>query len=157
MLITFLSLFFVIINIVNKNFNNKPPIEKDNQKKIQISESTKELITFEDLQTQRLNDFDKQLAKKQQEFTNAITLQIPEAPNFKDESDGPLTEIEKEVKKMMEQRNYDIERISKSFNGENGNWLKPMETSIKNDKEKVNQNQQTNQINLLFVSSFLIW
>ena len=119
----------LIINYVNKNFNNNkiktPQIQQTNQtnqinsQKRQQSHSqsqSKELITFEELQTQRLSEFDKQLAEKQKEFTNAITLQVPEKPNFSDNMDTPLTELEKEVKKMMDQRNYDVEQINKSFN-----------------------------------------
>ena len=115
-----------IIQNVNKNF----------ERKIEKIKNSEELITFEDLQSQRLIDFDNQLAKKQQEFENAITLKVPELPNFKDETnDGPLTEIEKEVKRMMEQRNYDVEQISKTFNTEKvENWLTPSKTSIKNEK-----------------------
>lgn len=141
----------LIINYVNKTFNKTVEIQNQQQNKIIITptpqkqQQVKELITFEELQTQRLSDFDKQLAEKQKEFTNAITLQIPETPNFSDNIDTPLSELEKEVKKMMDQRNYDVEQINKSFNGENvESWLKPVETSIKNEKIVPNiHNQNT--------------
>jgi len=154
----------LIINYVKKNFNNNkittPQINQTNQinqinqinqtnsqKRQQSQSQSKELITFEELQTQRLSEFDKQLSEKQKEFTNAITLQVPEKPNFSDNMDTPLTELEKEVKKMMDQRNYDVEQINKSFNVENvENWLKPTETSIKN--EKIIPNIQDNSQNL---------
>lgn len=37
---------------------------------------------------------------------------------------------------MTAQRNYDVEQINKTFNydAQDDNWLKPQETSIKNDK-----------------------
>ena len=112
----------IIINYVNKNFPKHSqlqpiqlqPIQK--QKQNQNQNYGKEAITFEDLQTQRLSDFDKQLEKKQQEFTNAITLQLPEKPNFSDNIDEPITEIELEVKKIVAQRNYDIEQINNRLN-----------------------------------------
>jgi len=131
----------IIINYVNKNFPKHShlqpiqlqPIQKQNQN------YGKEAITFEDLQTQRLSDFDKQLEKKQQEFTNAITLQLPEKPNFSDNIDEPITEIELEVKKIVAQRNYDIEQINNRLNKEDvSKWLKPTETSIKNEKLNTN-------------------
>ena len=138
----------IIINYVNKNFSNQSnntqiqpiqlqPIQK--QKQNQNQNYGKEAITFEDLQTQRLSDFDKQLEKKQQEFTNAITLQLPEKPNFSDNIDEPITEIELEVKKIVAQRNYDIEQINNRLNKEDvSKWLKPTETSIKNEKLNTN-------------------
>jgi len=128
-----------IIHYLNKNFNNKPQVKK------QEREKEKELITFEEIQSNRLSDFDKQLAKRQQEFTNAITLQVPEVPNFSDNIDKPLDEMELEVKKMMAQRNYDVEQITKSLTGEKAeNWLKPRETSIKNEKISISANTNTN-------------
>ena len=123
----------IILNYVNKNF----PLRINN-----TQTKKKEVITFEELQSERLNEFDKNLAKRQQEFTNAMTLQVPEKPNFSDTTDSPI-EIELEVKKIMSQRNYDIEQINKSFNLEQAdNWLKPQNSSIRN--EKINQQQKTN-------------
>ena len=139
-----------IINYVNNKFPKKTnngqiqgqiqgqmqgQMQGQTQGQMQGQNKMNEPITFEDLQTQRLSDFDKQLAKKQSEFTSAITLQLPEKPKFSDNMDTPIAEIEIEVKKMVAQRNYDIEQINKALNTEDVNkWLKPKETSIKNEK-----------------------
>jgi len=131
----------IILNYVNKNYPSK----------INIQPKKKEIITFEELQSERQNEFEKQLAKRQQEFTNAMTLQIPEKPNFNDTLDSPINEIEVEVKKIMTQRNYDIEQINKSFNTEQAdNWLKPQNSSIRNEKaiqQKTVLNTNTNTTN----------
>ena len=117
----------IILNYVNKNFPSRMNNVQQPKKK--------DVITFEELQSERQNEFEKQLAKRQQEFTNAMTLQIPEKPNFNDTLDSPINEIEVEVKKIMTQRNYDIEQINKSFNTEQAdNWLKPQNSSIRNEK-----------------------
>ena len=129
----------LIINFVMK-INNLQKSDTTNQyKKIKIhSEEPKQSITFEEIQNDRKIFFDKELSKKQEEFTNAMTLPIPPVPNFSDNLDQPISEIEIEIKKIKEQRNYDIEMINNtnknSTSSFNEDWLKPKETSIKNEK-----------------------
>lgn len=113
--------------------------------KIHEDEPIKQSITFEDIHNDRMSLFEKELNKKQEEFTNAMALPLPEVPNFSDKLDEPFSEIELEIKKIQEQRNYDIEMINntnKNTNASSGaNWLKPQETSIKNEKLiKMNNN-----------------
>jgi len=135
----------LIINYVIKtNNNNQPampaqtPYTTNQYKKIKIHEDepVKQSITFEDIQNDRMNFFEKELNKKQEEFTNAMTLPVPPVPNFTDKLDEPMSEIELEIKRIQEQRNYDIEMINnKNTNSSSdANWLKPQETSIKNEK-----------------------
>jgi len=143
----------LIINYIiktNNNNNNKtnqsephPQNEssmRPQYKKIRIHEDEpiKQSITFEDIHNDRLNIFEKELNKKQEEFTNAMTLPVPQVPNFSDKLDEPMSEIELEIKRIQEQRNYDIEMINNTNKNTNGssdaNWLKPQETSIKNEK-----------------------
>jgi len=63
-------------------------------------------------------------------------MKVPSVPDFSDKTeDKPITSIEEEIKKITEQRNYDIELINKSFNKpQDSTWLNPLETSIKNEK-----------------------
>ena len=126
----------VMINFINKNFNK--PIVKNNIN--QNQNQKKDLITYEEIQNDRLSQFEKDYNNRQQEFTSAMSLPVPQAPDFSDKTDGPLTEIEVEVKRYMAQRNYDVEQLSKSLNNNNNDsqqassWLKPQETSLKADK-----------------------
>ena len=123
----------LIINFVNKNFPNVQ--QYSNTQKQAQQHDKKELITYEDLQANRQNEFEKEFSRKQKEFTNMMTLQVPEKPNFSDNIDKPISEMELEIKKMMAQRNYDLESINKSLNAEQvENWLKPKETSVKLEK-----------------------
>jgi hypothetical protein len=109
---------------------------------IHPEETVKESITYEDIHNDRMTLFEKELNKKQNEFTNAMALPIPPVPNFSDNPDQPFNEIESEIKRIQEQRNYDIEIIANTNNNNNlsvdQNWLKPQETSIKNEKLFVN-------------------
>jgi hypothetical protein len=113
----------------------------------------KDLITSSDLQTERISQFEKELSQKQNEFANAMTLPVPPTPKFSDNaSDEPISEMELEIKKVLEQRNYDIEQVSKNLNKSNADtWLKPQETSLKNEKplliNKPNTNANSNNQN----------
>jgi hypothetical protein len=120
----------LIINFVNKTFPQQ--LQQTSQQP-----DKKELITYEDLQANRQTEFEKEFSRKQKEFSNMMTLQVPDKPNFSDNMDKPIGEMEVEIKKMMAQRNYDLESINKSVNVEQvENWLKPKETSVKLEKEK---------------------
>ena len=114
------------------------PQAPQNFKKIKIHDdvdTTGQQITYEDIHNERMSKFEKELSRKQEEFTNAISLSVPNLPNFKDELDQPMSEIELEIKRIQEQRNYDIEMINKSHADTNSqNWLTSQETSIKNEK-----------------------
>jgi hypothetical protein len=124
--------------IINAPPNIPPNIPPSTSNKIQIYKEfpKKELITFEEFQKDKRSQFDKDLNKRQEEFTNLMSMDIPPVPNFSDNViDTPITEIEKEIKKITAQRNYDIEQINKTYNKEQDTkWLNPLETTIKNEK-----------------------
>jgi hypothetical protein len=109
---------------------------------------SKELITSTDLQTERISQFEKDLSKKQTEFTSAMSLQVPPVPKFSDNNlDEPIGEMELAIKKVVEQRNYDIEQVNKTLNKSNADsWLKPQETSVKSEKIVPLKNQKTDYI-----------
>jgi hypothetical protein len=109
---------------------------------------SKELITSTDLQTERISQFEKDLSKKQTEFTSAMSLQVPPVPKFSDNNlDEPIGEMELAIKKVVEQRNYDIEQVNKTLNKSNADsWLKPQETSVKSEKIVPLKNQKPDYI-----------
>jgi hypothetical protein len=130
-----------VIKITNTDATNvQNKIAQNQYKKIKIhpEENVKQSITFEDIQNDRITLFEKELTKKQEEFTNSMTLHVPPVPKFNDNLDEPISEIELEIKRIQEQRNYDIEIINNTNKNSNlsldENWLKPQETSIKNEK-----------------------
>ena len=87
-----------------------------------------------------INQFEKDLSIKQNEFTNSMSKPVPPTPNFTDPMDTPISEMELELKRIQEQRNYDIEQVNKNLqtsmsqNKNNPNtWLKSKETSVKTE------------------------
>ena len=131
----------LILNYANKQIAQK---SKPEYRKIKIldelpQKKVNELITYEEIQNDKRSQFDKDLNRRQEEFTNAMALPVPPVPKFTDNlDDGPISEIEKAIKELTSQRNYDVEQINKSnnnnLNSNTDNWLKPQETSVKNDK-----------------------
>lgn len=88
-----------------------------------------------------INQFEKDLTMKQNEFTNSMAKPIPPTPNFTDPLDTPISEMELELKRIQEQRNYDIEQVNKNLQtnmkqnkSSPSSWLKSQETSVKTEK-----------------------
>jgi hypothetical protein len=84
-------------------------------------EQKKELITRDEIENKRMNEFEKKYNLKQNEFTSAMALPIPPTPNFSDKMDTPINEIEMELKRAIAKRNYDIEQINRNVVGSNIN------------------------------------
>ena len=144
----------LILNYANKQIaqNVKPEYRKIKILDELPQKKVNELITYEEIQNDKRSQFDKDLSRRQEEFTNAMSLQVPPVPKFSDNlEDGPISEIEKAIKELTSQRNYDVEQINKSnnnnLNSNTDNWLKPQETSVKNDKITPQQPIQNGNIN----------
>jgi len=124
----------LILNYIKKNFPAQQPNKIKIHNEIISSTPEKELITYEEIQNDRKSQFEKDLNKRQEEFTNSMTIPVPSVPEFVDKNvDAPIREMEKIIKEMTAQRNYEVEFINKNYQ-QTDNWLKPQETSIKNDK-----------------------
>lgn len=128
----FITLF---INHIQQ-LNSKPGNKSNNS-----NSNSNTFITHQEIQANRINEFEKNLNLVKQDFTNAMALPVPSTPDFKDKIEEPMTELEIEIKKTMAQRNYDIEVIhnniqtlSNEFTTNSSNWLQPQETSIKKEK-----------------------
>jgi hypothetical protein len=131
----------LVLNHSNKVIKNSMSTEI---KKIKISNETpnnvNELITYEEIQNDKRSQFDKDLNKRQEEFTNSMSLPVPPVPKFTDSlDDGPISEMEKAIQEITAKRNYDVEQINRNnnnliANSNVDNWLKPQETSVKTDK-----------------------
>jgi hypothetical protein len=115
----------------------KPTINKP------LEASVKMAITAEDIQTSRMNEFEKQFAERQNEFSRAMTLKVPEKPEFGDEIDKPIGEMEDLIARTLAQRNFDIEQIQQNINKEQvKTFLQSQETSIKNEKLETQKTMQ---------------
>lgn len=124
----------LILNYIKNNLSAQQPNKIKIHNEIIPSTQQKELITYEEIQNDRKSQFEKDLNKRQEEFTNSMTIPVPKVPEFGDKNvDGPITEMEKIIKEMTAQRNYEVEQINKNYQHAD-NWLKSQETSVKNEK-----------------------
>ena len=129
----------LILNHIKKNYVEQIP----NKIKISNEPTTKQLITYEEIQNERKSQFDQDLQQRQQEFENIMTIKAPPVPEFSDNySDKPITEMEKMIQQITSKRNYDVEQINKTISHDDS-WLKPQETSIKNEKYNLNEESQS--------------
>jgi hypothetical protein len=113
----------LILRHVKSDLINKPPPVN----------TTKQRVTFEEIQNDKRSQFERDLNARQSEFTSAMTLPVPPVPKFSDAAqDEPLSEMELAIKQMTEQRKYDVDQIANSFTG--NTLAPPEETSINNEK-----------------------
>jgi hypothetical protein len=102
-----------------------------------------QLVTAEDIQSSRMNEFEKQFAERQNEFSRSMTLNVPEKPAFNDEMDKPIGEMEDLIARTLAQRNFDIDQIQQNVDKEKvKSFLTSQETSIKSEKGETQKNAQ---------------
>jgi hypothetical protein len=132
----------LILNYIKKTYPYQP-----SKIKIHSEPPVKELITYEEIHNDRKSQFDKDFSKRQEEFEDFMNVKPPPVPEFSDpagKTDKPIKEMDKIIKDMQSQRNYEVEQINRSYNpnynpnNPNNNqvddWLKPQETSVKSEK-----------------------
>lgn len=79
------------------------------------------LITNEEIQTNRIQLFERDLNSRQEEFANSMSINKPPVPNFSIKIEDKPIEMDKTIKQMIAQRNYDIEMINKNTEHVKGN------------------------------------
>ena len=127
------------------NYSNNPQY-----KKIKIEEEIKHPITFEEIQNDKRSKFETQLQEKQKEFTNALVTPVPPTPNFKDNDiyeAPPISELENEIKRMQEQRKYDLANIQYNEEHAKKEWLKAIDTNINLNKDLNNSPKEKDLTN----------
>jgi hypothetical protein len=138
----------LILNNINKIYPSQP-----SKITIHNDEHVKELITYEEIQNERKSQFEIDFNKRQEDFEDFMTVKAPPIPEFADkDKDIPIHEMDKILKDMQVQRNYEIEQINRTYTNtsQTDNWLKPQETSLKTEKftprnEEQQQQQQPQQ------------
>ena len=132
----------LILNHIKKTYSpSKIKIHNEQQQ-----QPLKELITFEEIQNDRKSQFEQDFNRIQEEFEDSISIKPPPVPEFTDpkgKTDEPIKEMDKILKEMQSQRNYEVEQINRSYNTSNNidNWLKPQETSLKTEKYENNKQE----------------
>ena len=101
------------------------------------------LITAEDLKTDRLSEFEKELKKKESDFQFSMSRPVPEEPNFKDNfEDKPLGNVSEEIERMMKERNLEINNIQKKQDVKKAEeWLSATNPSIRNNSKQESDKQ----------------
>jgi hypothetical protein len=138
----------------NQQNQQKPHLTLKNPSLTSGSQQKPDLITSEDIHTDRKNQFDNDLAARVNEFQSAMALPIPEAPKFSDKLDKPINEMEALIAQTLAQRNFEIEQIHKGTNKNDAEkWLKGEITSIKSNKnapkqQQINHSQEINYIQI---------
>jgi hypothetical protein len=106
---------------------------------------TKQLVTRDDIQTDKRSQIEKDFDLRQKEFTSAMSIPVPPVPKFNDEMDLPIGQMEEAIRLMSEQRKYDTDQFNKGYttSATDDDWLKPKETSVKNEKFQTPTKLQT--------------
>jgi hypothetical protein len=142
----------MILNFIKNNYSNTKinKLTIYNESAPLIETNNIELITNEEIKKDKITKFEDDLNTKEKEFKSMFTKTIPDSPNFSDNNnDKPITEMEKAIKEMVEQRNYDMEQINKSHNTTNSeNFLKTIETTNK-PPIQIEKKEQTPNYNKL--------
>jgi len=125
----------VIVNILNQNFPKPKPLVIHNEKETIP-------ITAEEIQKSRENEFEQEFKRKQDEFTRAMSLPVPETPKFSDNArDEPISELDVIIKRTIAERNLEMQQITNNFNKSDvENWIKSSETSVRVEKMRENEN-----------------
>ena len=137
----------------NQQNQQKPQLTLKNPSVASGSQQKPDLVTSEDIHTDRKNQFDNDLAARVNEFQSAMALPIPEVPKFSDKLDKPINEMEALIAQTLAQRNFEIEQIHKGTNKNDAEkWLKGEITSIKSSKnapqQQINHSQEINYIQI---------
>lgn len=120
----------LLLNFIKTNYSSGP-----SKIVIHAEEPNTELslsITSEERKKDRMTQMEKEFMELEEDFKNAVSIPIPKTPDFSDNiKEKPITEMERAIKEMAEQRKYDIERINKNYNTNDQEWLQPVQTSLK--------------------------
>ena len=90
-------------------------------------------VTAEEIQKNRMSEFEQEFFKKQNEFKQFMTHQVPETPQFSEKlNDEPIGDMKNLIAMTLTQRNLDIDQIQSNIDKkEVEKWLKGQDTSIK--------------------------
>jgi hypothetical protein len=117
-----------------------PPPQKIPELEInEIQQPIQQPVLAQDILATRMNQFERDLASKQNEFNEFMTQSIPEAPKFNDKMDEPIGESMGDlIARTLAQRNQDLEKIhnENAKKQEAEKWLKAENTSVKSINEE---------------------
>ena len=142
------------VNNSNKNLieQNKiffqQMIQKINNRRQQLKtyEPVREIYTSQDIRGKKLDEFNSNVQKAQDDFNSVVTLKTPEEINFSDSKDldKPISNMDELIEKTIAERNLEVEKISSENTSieETQKWLniqeeQPKRVTIQEDKNEV--------------------
>lgn len=76
----------------------------------------KQLYTSQEIQDERKSQFENDLTRKQNEFTRAMSVPVPEIPKFGEDLDKPIgSAMDELIAKTLAERNYEIQQIQRQM------------------------------------------
>jgi hypothetical protein len=126
---------------------------KQQTKEPQIRQEKKQLYKNSDIQSQRLEEFEKNLENKKKEFDEYNAPKKPQEVNFSsNEKDETITEMEKIIAETIAKRNFEISQIQQNISSSTNpsqvkKWLNQEDTSIQSEKNK-NYDQELKMIKI---------
>lgn len=76
----------------------------------------KQLYTSQEIQAERKSQFENDLTRKQNEFTRAMSVPVPEIPKFSEDLDKPIgSAMDELIAKTLAERNYEIQQIQQQM------------------------------------------
>ena len=78
----------------------------------------KQLYTSQEILAERKSQFENDLTRKQNEFTRAMSVPVPEIPKFGEDLDKPIgSAMDELIAKTLAERNYEIQQIQRQMPG----------------------------------------
>ena len=122
---------------------NSKPVTTNNSSTINTSGA---FVTAEEIQKNRMNEFEQEFFKKQNEFKQFMTHHVPEVPQFTENTkEEPIGEnMEKLIAMTLAKRNFDMEQLQPSVDKKQvEKWLKGEGTSVKPVDSKMDTKMDT--------------
>lgn len=123
-------------------------VQKINNRRQQLRtyEPVREIYTSQDIRGKKLEEFNNDVQKAQDDFNSVITLKTPEEINFSDSKDldKPISNMDELIEKTIAERNLDVEKITSESNSieQTQKWLnlqeeQPKKVTIQEDKNEI--------------------
>ena len=122
------------------------------RQQLKIYEPVKEIYTNQDIRNKKLDEFNENVQKAQDDFNSVIKLKTPEEISFSDktELDKPINNMDELIEKTIAERNLDVKLVEEP-NEKAQKWLnmqeEPKKVTIQEDKNEVFENITVNSDN----------
>jgi hypothetical protein len=102
---------------LNKQFiTNFMMVMRSQQPTTTPNTQNKQLYTSQEIQAERKSQFENDLTRKQNEFTRAMSVPVPEIPKFSEDLDKPIgSAMDELIAKTLAERNYEIQQIQQQM------------------------------------------